>query len=337
MLLAMMFNLLSELRSTYGGYTAVDAMWFVLLTSPRAAYQVFPICALIGALVGVGGLAAGNELVAFRTSGVSRMRIAGAALAGTLLVTLPVVAMAEWLAPASEQQARVFRLSEMLGQFVIGGPRGLWLRDGERIVNIREPVLTTENDRQAVQFRNVVIYDFGQDSSLEEIVHAGRASHDGERWELQNVARTEFAGDAIGRVFEGLAPWDSRLEPELADAAVTRPPYMSVRTLLRQLDYMNENGLDDQIYRSALWAKLVFPFSVLALVLAGMPFVFASARSQKLGVRLFVGMTLGVVFTIVNRAVQNLGDAYGISALAAALIPSLLLAVVAILVLRRSA
>jgi lipopolysaccharide export system permease protein len=331
-----MFHLLDELRSTQGNYTAMDTLWFVLLITPRSAYEVFPACALMGALVGVGGLAAGNELVAFRTSGVSRLRLAGAALGGALLVTLPVVAIGEWMAPAFEQQARVFRFSEKLGQFVIGGPRGLWLRDGERFVNIQKPLMTVEDERQAVEFRDVFIYDFAGGGSLGGITHAGRASHDGERWSLQNVRRMDFGAEVVRQSFEGDVPWESRLEPELVDSAVNRPAYMSVRSLLRQLDYMGQNGLDDRIYRSALFAKLVYPLTVLALVLAGMPFVFAAARSHRLGVRLFIGMTVGVVFTIVNRAVQNIGDAYGIAASVAALLPSLALALVAILVLRRA-
>jgi len=101
--LYVMFNMLDELRSTQNDYGTLDALWFVALTLPRMAYQVFPVSALLGALVGVGGLAAANELVAFRTAGISRVRLALAALAGTLLLTIPVMVMGEWLAPAAEQ------------------------------------------------------------------------------------------------------------------------------------------------------------------------------------------------------------------------------------------
>ena len=90
-MLFLIFSLLNELRDTHADYTTADVFWFVALTVPRLAYQVFPVSALLGALVGVGGLAAANELVAFRTSGISRMRLALAALAGTILVTLPVM------------------------------------------------------------------------------------------------------------------------------------------------------------------------------------------------------------------------------------------------------
>ena len=231
----------------------------------------------------------------------------------------------------------MFRLSELIGQYVIGGPRGLWLRDGHHIVNIRQPLMTIESGQQIVQFRDVHIYRFDESGTLGEITHAGRAAHDGERWDLQNVSRMLFEHQAVNKSFEGDRPWDTRLEPELVDAAVNRPQHMAMRTLWKQMQYVNENGLDDRIYRSHLLAKGFFPATVLALILAGMPFVFGSARNQKLGVRLFIGMTLGITFTIVNRAMLNLGEAYGISALLTALGPSLLLAATAIIVLRRSA
>ena len=47
---------------------------------------------------------------------------------------------------------------------------------------------------------------------------------------------------------------------------------------------------------------------------AGMPFVFGSVRNQNLGVRIFIGMSIGILFTIVNGAVQNIGMTYGLHA-----------------------
>ncbi len=114
--LFVLVDLLDELRAVENDYGTLDALWVVALTTPRLAYEIFPVSGLLGALVGVGGLAAANELVAFRTSGISRMRLAFAALAGTMWITVPVMIMGEWVAPPAEQQARAFRLSELVGQ-----------------------------------------------------------------------------------------------------------------------------------------------------------------------------------------------------------------------------
>ena len=131
-------------------------------------------------------------------------------------------------------------------------------------------------------------------------------------------------------------PWESRVKPGLLDAAVTRPPYMSIRSLFEQARFLGENGLDNRVYRAEFYAKIFLPLSVLALVLAGMPFVFGPARQTNFGVRIFIGMSIGVLFTIVNGAMQNIGSAYGIHAAVSALLPSTCVALLALLALRRS-
>jgi len=334
--LFVVINLLSELRATRGEYETLDALWFVLLTTPRAAYQIFPVSSLLGALVGVGGLAAANELVAFRTAGISRMRLAVAAMAGTVLLTIPVIIMGEWVAPSAEQQARAFKLSEIVGQAIIGGARGMWIRDGADFVNIQRPILNADRGQQTVDFKNIVIYNFSDEADLQSITRADSATHTDNVWTLNNVMNVRFfeQGAAVSRNEE--LDWRTEIRPELLDSAVTRPKFLSIRSLWEYLGYLGENGLDDSVYQAAFWEKILFPFTVLALVLAGMPFVFGQARSHNVGVRLFFGMTLGGVFMIISRAVQKFGTVYDLPPLISISVPILLLALLAIIVLRRS-
>ncbi len=335
-LLFVLFSLLSELRDTQADYTSVDALWVVILTFPRLAYQIFPVSALLGTLVGVGGLAASNELVAFRTSGVSRLRLASAAMGGTLLLTVPVIVMGEWLAPAAEHQARAFRLSEMVGQAIIGGTTGVWMRDGTDIVNIQAPILSADRGKQSLEFKDIVIYHFNQDANLEKITRAGSAAHQNSGWMLEQVFEVQLSeAGASARQHDHL-PWSTEVRPELLDSVVTRPKRLSVRSLRDYLVYLKTNGLDDTLYQSALWEKLVYPFTVMALVLVGMPFVFGQARSQNMGVRMFLGMILGGVFMIFTRMAQNIGDVYHFPALLSHGLPPILLTIAAIYFLRRT-
>lgn len=334
--LYVLISLLGELRSQQNDYTASDALWYVALTAPRMAYEIFPIAALLGALVGVGGLAASNELVAFRTSGISRVRLAGAALAGTLLLTVPIMVMGEWVAPAAEHQARAFRLSEMVGQAIIGGPRGMWMRDGQQIVNIQLPLLSANRGQQSVEFKNVVIYTFSDGVDLKSITRAASADHDGNRWILQDVSEVSFDEQGATVHHQAARPWLTEVRPELLDSAVTRPKNLSLRALAGYLTYLRENGLDDTVYQAAFWEKAMFPLSAVALVLAGMPFVFGAARSNSVGVRMFAGMVLGGLFLIISRMAQNFGDAYQLPAALSNGVPPLLLVLGAIYVLRRS-
>ncbi len=335
-LLMMMFSLLGELRDTSANYGTSDVFWFVLQTGPRAAYQIFPVSATLGSLLGIGSLASANELVAFRTAGVSRLRLAAAGMAGALLVTIPVMMMGEWVAPGAEQQARAYRLSQLVGQVVIGGPTGMWMRDGNNIVNIRRPILTADRGGQSISFQKVDIYNFDGFAGLKKITHAESAFFDGDQWTLENVYQADISPSGIAPTYVDRAPWNSGVKPELLESAVTRPSYMSLRVLWDQLEYMQSNGLDDQVYRSAFWEKVFYPFVIIALVLAGMPFVFGSSRHHNLGSRLFIGMTLGGLFMLINGAAQNLAAAYALPIALSTLLPSVLLTVVAVIFLRRS-
>jgi lipopolysaccharide export system permease protein len=334
--LMMMFSVLGELRDTTANYGASDAFWFVLQTGPRLAYQIFPVSALMGSLLGIGDLASANELVAFRVSGVSRLRLAAAGMAGALFLTIPVMIVGEWVAPDAEQQARAFKLSQLVGQVIIGGPSGMWMRDGSDIVNIRRPILTADRGQQSISFLDIEIHHFDGFSGLQKITRAESASFNGEQWTLENVSEVEIGqSEVIPRKLER-TPWVSGVKPELLESAVSRPFYLSIRALWDQMSYLQNNGLDNRIYKSAFWEKIFYPVAIIALVLAGMPFVFGSSRQHNHGFRIFVGMTLGGVFMLVNAAAQNFAAAYSLPVAISTALPSFILMIVAITVLRRS-
>jgi len=331
-----LFSLLQEMRAVQNQYTASDVIWVIMLTLPQMAYQIFPIAALLGALVGVGGLAASNELVVFRTSGVSRLRLSAGALAGVMILTVPAIVIGEWVAPPAEHQARAFRLSEIVGRAIIGGPRGVWMRDGTDIVNIQLPLLSANRGELSIAFNDVVIYSFTDQVDLKSITRAASAVHSGENWTLNDVSEVVFAQDSASVHKVAQRSWATEVKPEILDAAVTRPQHLSLRALAGYLDYLKENGLDDTVYRAAFWERLVFPLTVIALVLAGMPFVFGSARSHTTGVHLFFGMILGGVFMVINGMAENFGEAYAVPAVWSHVLPSLILAIAAIVALRRT-
>ena len=93
--------------------------------------------------------------------------------------------------------------------------------------------------------------------------------------DAEGVSITDIGNDAVVSSKLERTPWVSGVKPELLESAVTRPVYLSVRALWDQLKYLQSNGLDDRIYRSAFWEKIIYPFAIIALVLGGMPFVFS--------------------------------------------------------------
>ena len=74
-----------------GHYTALAAFGYTLLNLPQHAYELLPITALIGSLLGLGSLARGSELTVVRATGVSVARLAGIALLAGLLLVLRAI------------------------------------------------------------------------------------------------------------------------------------------------------------------------------------------------------------------------------------------------------
>ena len=171
---------------------------------------------------------------------------------------------------------------------------------------------------------------------MQKITRADSAFFDGEQWTLEGVSIIQIEpSEVISSEFER-TPWVSGVKPELLASAVTRPFYLSMRNLWDQLQYLQSNGLDDRIYQSAFWEKIMYPFAIIALVMAGMPFVFGSSRQHNHGVRLFIGMTLGGLFMLINAAAQNLASAYSLPVALGTALPSAILMIVAVTILRRS-
>ena len=89
---------------------------FVLLILPGRAYQSFPMAALIGSLLGLGGLAAQAELEAIRLAGCSPARLTRSVLQTGVVMLLAVVIVGEGWAPAARQLATQLRTSAIFDQ-----------------------------------------------------------------------------------------------------------------------------------------------------------------------------------------------------------------------------
>lgn len=333
-------TLISELQSDKGSYTLGQAAWFVLLRSPYLAYQVFPFAALIGTLVSVGNLGNSQELVALRSSGVSRQRLTVSVLMGASALLIPIMMVGEYLAPDLQQAARTFRFANKIGRVHLGGAGGLWIRDSGQIINIRAPVIAPG---ETTRFSNVQIYNLDDDFSLQSITNAKEAlpttnASDGSpEWTLLKVSDTKIGESRIRVQREPSRKWGTRVEVGLLSSAVNRPNYMSMRSLHNYARYLQENGQDAREYVAAFWEKIYFPFTIFALLLLGLPFVFVMNRQQSLGVNIFTGIVAGSIYLIMARWVQNFAQAFGLPFWLVAALPIIALSLFGLYRLRKSA
>ncbi|MDY0022817.1 LPS export ABC transporter permease LptG [Arenimonas caeni] len=314
--------LLNELDEVgEGGYTLSHAFLYTLYTSPRRLYELFPTSALIGTVLGLGGLAARSELTAMRAVGVSRLRIGlGALLSSALLAGLMVV-NAETAAPQGEQSAQTVANSAKAGDVVMARVSGLWARDGNTFLNARDGQRRELDGRAWTELQGVRLFEFDIDGRLASLVVARTAEHRDGYWTLHGLRRTRFDKRSVQVEELDTERWQTTLGDELVSAAVKRPRYMSSRELLRNIDYLDRNGLDAKAFENAYWARWFYPLNVVVLCLSALPFAFGSLRSGGFGKRLFIAVVIGVGYLLAQRLVVSLSDVYRFDARLAYLLP----------------
>ncbi len=316
-------------------YTVTDAMVYVLVTLPRRAYEMFGNAALIGGLLGLGGLAGSGELTALRAAGLSRLRIAGSATGVVAVLIVGVVILGETAAPWGDQQAQAMELRMRSGNLRMSSASGLWARGRNDIINARGTTLKHHDGLSEIQLSDVRVFSFSPDGQLSRFQWAKTATHDGRQWNLHDVRSTTLDAQGTHSTTVPNQPWQSNLNPQVLAQSVVRPQYLSMRDLRRNMDYLESNGESPGSYAVAFWGRALYPFNVLVLVLCAMPFAFGTLRSGGLGKRLFVGMLLAIGWYFMQQAMVNFGTVYGLPPLLANLLPATLLVCAAWLYFRR--
>ena len=126
------------------------------------------------------------------------------------------------------------------------------------------------------------------------------------------------------------------MNPDVVNVVSVTPENLSIGKLRGYIDYLNDNALDSREYELWFWSKLIAPFTIAAMILLALPFVFGSLRNVGAGQRILVGFLLGLGFYIFNQLMAKLGLVYQFHPAIAASLPTLIVFIFAVYLLRRS-
>ncbi|HEY0748589.1 MAG TPA: LPS export ABC transporter permease LptG [Steroidobacteraceae bacterium] len=299
-----------------GGYNAADAFLFTLLNMPQQAFELLPIGALIGALMGLGQLASGSELVVTRASGVSVWRIAWpVGLAGITLAVI-MFGIGEYAAPKMAQFAKREKTTLKLADVSFAGTSSAWVKDGNRILRVQ----TGEVDRA---FGGVSVFELDGPTRLRSIERAARISvADPGRWSLHNVATSRFEKDKVEGETVNELTLRSTVNPEFLGLAATEPGMLTLHGLASYIDHLRRNNLDARLYEIGYWSRVARLFAVIVVALLALPFVFGPLRTTGAGTRTVIGVLLGVVFFLIERVVENGGQLFNVNPVLAGWLPT---------------
>ena len=328
-ILLVFFGFVDEMDSlNRGNYQVVDAFVVALLSSPRYIFEVFPIAALLGSLVGLGGLAAHSELIAMRAAGLSLRDIIMAVMKAGLLMMLVVFIFGELVAPIAEQTAQQIRAEKQQGQITLKTRYGFWARDGAAFINIRKI-------SSGSRLEDIYIYEFDDNKQLKLATHADYADYQGDHWLLHDISQSQIDKTGVeGRTLDQ-ARWDSLLDPALLSVVVVKPTMLPIWGLEQYINFMQENGQSAVEYKVAFWLKVGTPFATLVMLFLAVPFVLGGQRSTSMGQRIFLGSIVGASFFLLSRAMSYIAVVYDLNPLLTTAFPAAMFLMITLLMLRK--
>lgn len=310
-------------------YTFFMAVKYTLLLLPDRIYEFFPLATLLGSILGLGALANSSELVVIRTAGVSVFRIVAAIMKTALILMVVAFIVGEVIAPPALQYAKLQRVKALSKDISLNTQYGLWARDSNTYIHVQR----ANNEGKLF---GIHLYRLSAQHQLEQVLHAKTADYDGKNWQLKDIKQTDVSSQQIKVSHIDSMQWKTLLDPELVSIVTFEPSKLSIWKLSAYINYLEDNGLETAQYELALWSKIIMPFTIAAMVLLAVPYVFGSLRRTSVGQQILIGFLAGLVFFIANRLLGQMSIVYNFHPVLGASIPTLLVFVGTFFLFRRS-
>jgi lipopolysaccharide export system permease protein len=327
--LAGLFEFIGQLDDIQGNYTVPTALVYALLRLPQLSFEMLPIAALIGSLLGLGGLANSSELVVMRTAGISVSRLAGMVAVSGLVLTVGTALIGEFISPPTDYFARTMRNDARFEKDDIDFGNAAWVKDGPVILHL-------ERINSEFEFGGVYLFRFNEDHSLQSIARAENSGiDDTDQWILENVRETRFVGDGVRAMQASVALESFDLNSELLGITLVKPVSLSARGLISYISYLKRNELTARRYETELWSRIARTATVLIMPVLALGFVFGSLRSSGYGGRLMLGVLIGLGYFLASEMLANSGQVFNLNPAIVSWMPSAALLLIALFALSR--
>jgi len=317
--LAGLFEFIGQLETTQGSFGIPEALLFAVLRLPQLAFEMFPIAALIGALLGLGALANNSELVVMRTAGLSVGKLAGMVSLSGLVLMVMMALVGEYIGPPLDYFARTMRDEARFGQEDRDFGNAAWVKDGPVILHL-------EKINAEFEFGTLYVFRFNDDNTLGAIARAENSGiDDSDKWVLENVKETRFQNDSVQVVESSVAVESFELDADMLGITLVKPVSLSARGLITYITYLNKNDLDAQRYETELWSRIARTVTVVIMPVLALAFVFGSLRSAGSGGRLMIGVLIGLAYFLASEMLANSGQVFRLNPAIITWLPSVAL------------
>lgn len=312
-----------------GDFTALHALYRVILLMPGEIVLFFPMAALLGGVIGLGQMASSSELVILQAAGLSRSSIVLSALKTVVPAMLLVMLLGEYVVPYGEQKSKDIKTAAISGGKIAASSSGIWIKESGDFISIGSAF-------RDGSLHDINMFRFDKNGVLTQIVHAETAKAAPKGWLFAETSISDLSNKQIlNTTKQPSFLWKTNLTPDKISVVSVSPDELSAQGLYRYIQYMKSNGQTVSDYELELWRKAFAPLTVIAMLLLAASTIFGPLRSVSMGARLISGVLIGFAFYVFNQIFGPMSLVYHFPPLIAAIIPSLLFMGAALYLLNR--
>ena len=303
-------------------YTVWAAIQYSLFLIPQHIYELFPLTMLLGTMLGLGRLANSNELVVIRMAGISLLHIVASIMKTAMMLMLLAILIGEGIGPPLHKYAKEQKIKALKLHVNMNTEYGMWARDASTYINVKRVEV-------GGRLIGISLYQFDDDNNIQRQIEAAQAVYDGEQWLLKSVKETIYKNSSFSINVINEMKWKTLLDLDTVKTIGVPGDLVSIWMLIPiwelsdYIDYLKANDLEYTKYELVFWTKLFGPFSILAMVLLAVPFVFGSVRHISIGKQILLGFLVGLTFNVASRLMGQMGVVYGMPPMVSAMLPIL--------------
>ncbi len=328
-----LFALFEELGESQATYGFIDALIYLAQTLPRRIDELLIYCVFLGYLLSLGSLAENGELTAARVAGVSPMRLLAGLIPSLMICLCVSFSLSEYLAPTGEQAGERGKQKAQYGENALSQNGGLWFRDGDEYVQIS----SLESNGELI---GVVRYSVNERQKLTQSLQAESARYDDntEVWTLYNGSSTELGSLTAQTTSFSQQLWQTPMTPKLlASQAFLEPKKMPLIDIHSQITFLQQQNLSVTEYELVYWARILKPLTFFGMALLALAIVIGPLRSSGMGKRLTIGIFVGLGFKYLQDLFAPIAIVFGVPAIVAVALPTIIFALAARSLIRRYA
>ena len=328
------FNFLAELSSVgKDGYTILSAFTYIILQLPEVAYKQASPIILLGCILGMGHLASTGQLLIFRVSGASILKITLLTLKNSLIFVLFFIAIGEFLAPISSNFAKSSKSNAIGNSSASINQNGFWIRDGDNFINVKRNI-------DGTLFSGITVIEVNSSNEIERVIKSENAIFDGDSLDMSN---SEIFSIDESSSFDKISlkernSYDKTVsfDQDLIDSLEKEPEDLSTWTLIKQIRFLSDNKLRSGVFEVELYKRLIQPITLIAMILLAMLFIFGSTRDLTLGRKIFFGVALGLSFEMLSRVANAMALGLDFSPFLSSILPSIAVMFIAVILLLKN-